>query len=1151
MIKKRILSILLAISVSIGVCSLPVVAKDEAPENENVAYAIMGKKLKTKNFSIFRVGAQADVKQISERSGEECWIIDKAYGWSSDKICMVLDEKFKSGIDAGDAFEVEVDYFDVGAGGFFFLGYDPQRPLKQNEGIAMAGEIVYTQGTNKWKTATFRIDDADFNRTLEGGCDLYIGTRRSDALNNAMFLSEIPIPFKEVRITKIPGVNPVRNIVTTDHFGNAYAWYAEDKIIHNKFTNLLEKPAEFDVTFELINGDGYLAYSKTEKISFDAGEMKDIDFNFGEFDRCDRYGYYVTVENKELGIYSRIQYSIVAIIKADPDGKLNSHMNFCGPLYSSNSATPIENYRLGLDLMKLGGFSGSRYDEGWYHRDPSGGTFDTNTKQDAVLKETAERGLSVLPICFLGNQNITGSWNIMPTTEKQMALAEVYIDKFIKYLSDKTDLYEAWNEPDHKNFAQNFTPENYVRLYKIFDEKIKKYDPGAKMGYLCYASAHSTIQHDWTTEMFDLGLAEMIRGNAITFHGYPGMPSENWLSKEKIDWYVEELERYGVSRDEYEIWTTEFGGTVAERGTRRRQGAVTIREVLLQRMEHHVDRFYIYRFEDPGELTYRREASFGHVSSINGYAYIYGQLGVPWESFIMDTAYNYLFADSEPVSYIHKGDDTRLYLFDSQKFGKKIIAMNAMTGVETVTLDLGVNEVQYFDEYGNERKLSSDNGIYTLAITDYPTYIMGDFKNPKKLENSDAFTMEGYFEAVSGDVVTITVNNNTQKEYTAIVEATGSKSRMDGITIKPGENKIEYFNDAPVGKEYELRLIVKDGDKTVSVLPVQIKSVFIAVTQMSLELKSPKNFNKWNGVARISNSSATRVIKGKFEVIGPEKFKTKKPIDVTFVPRKTTAEISFDLPEISKKQIYTFEYKLTLDSGEVIFGESKADTTCAAYASQKPTIDGKIDSGEWNLQTLMQVSSLENVVYVQNWKGKTWQGASDQSAKAYAMWDEENIYFCWDVTDDKFYQDQEDFYTWQGDSIQFGVYMGSGDEYIALGEANQNFTEIGIAKTPKGCQAYRYGAQDSNKHQNGLVPEDDYDLAIEVDGNRTVYELAMKWSSLLPDGITPKANTRLGFSFIANENDGEGRQGAIIFAGGIFFNKNSAEFTYINLIGEN
>ena len=114
-----------------------------------------------------------------------------------------------------------------------------------------------------------------------------------------------------------------------------------------------------------------------------------------------------------------------------------------------------------------------------------------------------------------------------------------------------------------------------------------------------------------------------------------------------------------------------------------------------------------------------------------------------------------------------------------------------------------------------------------------------------------------------------------------------------------------------------------------------------------------------------------------------------------------------------------------------------------------------------------------------------------------------------------------------------------------------NLWVIGIAKTPKGPQLYRYSAQDSEKHKTGLLPEEEYDLAINVDGAKTIYELSMPWDSLLPDGVQPKANSRLGFSFLVNDNDGQGRRGAILFAGGIFFNKDSSLFTYINLIGKN
>ena len=1151
--KNKFIALILTVSMLGGLFTLPISAKEEVMESQNVAYAILGESLKTKNFTSFKVGAQADNKQISERNGEECWIIDKANGLQSDKLCMVLDNDFKSGVDSGDAYVVEVDYFDVAKGGFFILAYDGQRPRQEREFYSVAGETVYTQGTEKWKTATFRIDDAKFEKSLEGECDLFVGTRQSDSLNNADYLSEIPIPFKEVRITKIPGANPVRNVISIDNFGNAFAWYDKNKIIHNQFTNLRKEAVSYDITFEFENCDGYIAYSKTEQISFGTGEQKDFDFDFSEFQRCDRYNYFVTVENKNLGIKSRVQYSVVAIIKADPNGVLNEHMNFCGPGYSQQSLTTQESFGLALDLMKLAGFSGNRYDEGWHNREVVPGSFNANIKQDTIIATTAERSLNVLPILYFGNNVATGGWNWMPDTDEELAKAEQYAEKIIQHLAGKTDVYEAWNEPDLLSFSKNFSTENYMKLYSMVAEKIEKYDPNAKMGYLCYAGAGSEDRHHYTTKMLENGLDEMIRGNAITFHGYPNPNPENFRTTERIDWYVEELKKFGVSRDEYEIWITEYGGTVADAhiSTRKRQGAVTIRETLMQRIAHDVDRFYVYRFEDPGNLTYRREASFGHVSSSNGYARIYGQICVPWESYVMLTAYNYLFADSEPVAQFVKEDNLRAYQFKSNKFSKDIIALNSVSGVETVTLNLGVNEIQYFDEYANETILTSDDGIYTFTVTEYPHYLLGDFSHVNVLKEQDKFVLDADIEAVANDVVRFDITNNTGKELKVELEISEQYVNGSEIILKAGENAIQFTNAVEVGKEYEIRIVVRDNEKVVSVLPLQIKSVPIAVTQMMLQLKSPANFNKWQGLAQITNSSDNKVLSGKFEVTGPEKFKSKKPVDISFVPKQKTAEIVFDLPEITQKQIYTFEYKLTLDTGEVIEGEAKADTTCASYAETKPIIDGEISDNEWNVQTLMQSSKLENVVYSNGWAGKEWQGAHDQSSKTYAMWDEENVYFCWDVTDDKFSQEYEDFYTWQGDSVQFGVYMGSGDEYVALGEANTAFTEIGIAKTTKGPQLYRYSAQDSEKHKTGLLPEEEYDLAINVDGVKTIYELSMPWDSLLPDGVQPKANSRLGFSFLVNDNDGQGRRGAILFAGGIFFNKDSSLFTYINLIGKN
>ena len=68
------------------------------------------------------------------------------------------------------------------------------------------------------------------------------------------------------------------------------------------------------------------------------------------------------------------------------------------------------------------------------------------------------------------------------------------------------------------------------------------------------------------------------------------------------------------------------------------------------------------------------------------------------------------------------------------------------------------------------------------------------------------------------------------------------------------------------------------------------------------------------------------------------------------------------------------------------------------------------------------------------------------------------------------------------------------------------------------------------------------------EGNKTVYEFKIPWTNLLMEGQQPKLGDKLGFSFLVNDNDGNGRRGWIEYASGIGESKNSALFTYLKLI---
>ncbi|MBQ8161718.1 MAG: hypothetical protein IJ083_13360 [Clostridia bacterium] len=65
-----------------------------------------------------------------------------------------------------------------------------------------------------------------------------------------------------------------------------------------------------------------------------------------------------------------------------------------------------------------------------------------------------------------------------------------------------------------------------------------------------------------------------------------------------------------------------------------------------------------------------------------------------------------------------------------------------------------------------------------------------------------------------------------------------------------------------------------------------------------------------------------------------------------------------------------------------------------AYKASGVTIDG--DLSDWNLESPAVVDSEAQIIR----DGNMWAGANDCSAKFYLSWDEENLYFAADVTED-------------------------------------------------------------------------------------------------------------------------------------------------------
>ena len=318
-----------------------------------------------------------------------------------------------------------------------------------------------------------------------------------------------------------------------------------------------------------------------------------------------------------------------------------------------------------------------------------------------------------------------------------------------------------------------------------------------------------------------------------------------------------------------------------------------------------------------------------------------------------------------------------------------------------------------------------------------------------------------------------------------------------------------------------------------------MKTSDVAGIEIAGNLLSSNNFNQWEAVFKIKNYSYNNLLKGKLRIVSPDMLETNY-VDIGFIPSNTTGRVRVSLPQIRKKGEYLLNCELKLENGDLYNYSSKIDFTAASYAEKKPTIDGVIDKNEWNTDLFLYAENDYQIKLIKDWRGK-----SDLSAKSLVEWDEENLYLAAEVTDDVFCQPEPAATSWKGDSIQFGFFYGD-EVYVAMGQKNTTFHEICLSLTPDGPRAYRFLSTD-NCYEPGDITED-CELAIERTTGKTYYEFKIPWEKLLAPGQKLVENSKLGFSFLVNDNDGDGRRGWIEYAGGIGEAKNCLLFTYLTLI---
>jgi hypothetical protein len=259
-------------------------------------------------------------------------------------------------------FEIEVTYYSEG-NGFFQLFYDSQRNPKRHH-----VDAVFTGDELRWKTTTFRLEDAYFGNRLE---EAYLGTSytRKDPKfdfgltirsRNDQEASVSDVLISEIKVIKHQAANPVTFYSSIEESGSAFPWFQKEKIITNHFENTTNEEIEATVTYKAVTTSGFEVWEKQETVAFAPKEKKDVNVNV-ETDYCEKYNYFVDIKSEKNNIDSHFQGYDFAILKTDPNGIKNEEYYFATHFFGGDWwSNPCEDPEKAVQVLAKGNNGGIR-----------------------------------------------------------------------------------------------------------------------------------------------------------------------------------------------------------------------------------------------------------------------------------------------------------------------------------------------------------------------------------------------------------------------------------------------------------------------------------------------------------------------------------------------------------------------------------------------------------------------------------------------------------------------------------------------------------------------------------------------------------------------------------------------------------------------
>lgn len=983
-------------------------------------------------------------------------------------------------------------------------------------------EMVLTKGTKTWRSKTYYIKDF----VLDPGTDVRI---RAQAYQTSTY-GQKPIILGNIFIEK-DATEYMLDIVADNGFDGMIYDYGKSDTMTLNCNNTRNCLSETSINYCIKNNEGrVVAEGCVDEFPIDAGEIVSKSINTYVKD-CGTYTvtYKVTSRFSDGTAEEYEKTRDFSIVRTFETGdKRNDMVAICAHfsrLQYGGKAT--------ARIFKRIGISGWRGDANWNTSEISQGVYEDDAVLDDCREYLADDGISTMLIAgnisHFYNGGRSDRWYV-DTEEATRAYG-----KYVEHLATKEGLkyIEVINEFNHSGINQaKMSIEGYIHYCKAAYEAVQKVNPEIKV----IAGGLAGYDTAFIETFMEKGGLKYCDG--ISYHPYQ-------YGKFNLSTFNSQTERtnqlamkyYGETKP---IFLTEMGWSTADdermnhKGSKEHERRNYLPEMLVSaQYKGGIEKIYYYSALKMGVGENDREHNFGLLNyrdSING--------GSATDSFVTIAAECKFLAGAVPKRCIEKGSyETVAYEFERED-KKNIAAIWTTKSNAVLTMNLGCDSVQIYDVYGTPKEtLIGQDGRFTFNLSDSLLYIEGDFTSFEEDTQSVISQDKTIIDAIKNDSFKFTISDAYRRNLKVRLDFDDEIFDAEkDYELENGNCQINIKTKNKIG-DYHMSVTVYDdnGIYYKTDMPIKVGSEMLDVKMQTLQPNENDSLH-WVAELKITNISNENSVSGRCRISSPEKFKSRYRTFTDLSPGDSIV-IRLNIPEMLIKRPETITVDVETSDGEITRISNNLDFTSAAYAKEKPKIDGVAKPGEWNTPLLGE--DREERTYMTQ-SGTKWGGVSDLSFNMKLLYDEDYLYMMCKVRDNIFWQEEKNNDLWKADSVQIAILE---DNTIGIEAQALAFTELAIGKNGKDVTFYRH----SSMSGKSVGEVETCEGKVVTSGGFTTYEVRIPWTELLNSDHKAKKGDIYAFSMLVNDSDGNGRRGFICYNDGIGTEKNPSKFGRLQL----